>query len=1065
MRCPSCEFSNPDGFRYCGACGCSLLAAEPERRQLTVMFCDLVGSAALSERLDPESLRDVIGRYREICTRAVSGFGGTVAQFYGDGLEVYFGYPQAHEDDPLRAVCAGMEMVTALRSVWGAPGQDSLQMRVGIHTGLVVVGELGQGSSRDPMPSMGAAPNLAARLQSLASPSSIVISEETLRLCKGGVQVEPLGRHSLKGFSMPREVFRVLSVDGLGPRPQSEAMSSTPLVGRDLELGALEAEWDACERGQSRTALVSGDAGIGKTRLVNALAFEVCARGGSVLVGQCSALYQSTAFYPLASLALTRLGLDPEDPVTSDELAEVLSATLPERLAARLAPLLLSYRTSSAGEATDGAGRAAPDAGDRCAERRHDAGDENVDESGLSELHDALYDLLARCPGNSPTLLVVEDLHWVDPSSRELLRRFARESHDAPLLCVFTARSFADMDFEAGGHTMRLALDGLERDGVRELTRSLTGAGRVSDEALDELCNRSDGIPLFVEEMVGTLQVEKRLVLREDLLCLVQRASLLPLPSSLRDLLTARLDGLGDLKSLAQLASVAGRDFRLGLLAAVAGRDPEAVRCDLERLVEAGVLVRPLGKSAPLFGFKHALIQEAAYETLLVSRRQTLHVQVAEVMLSHFPELARRQPEVLAQHFAAAGVPARAVPFWAQAGELALDRGAQQEATTHFSRALTQLLLEDESSARDRRELALQLRLAAALTAGRGHADPEVESSYARANHLCARLGEAEDLQHASFQAHSGLQSVYYLRGPMEQALEQARELEQLAQSTCDPALSAQALRRTGLAQFALGRFRDARDLLMRSADAATAQRDETADEARLLTRIDLAWTDWFLGHTARARAGSEAAVAAARRGPSHGIQAFAYCVSAAIHQCRDEPGIARRLADAASQLARQRSLAYWGAWARILYGYAVAARGDSNVGMQAMVAGLEAYRASGATLLVPHGLALLAGARHRAGQPESALQLCREGLAVSTTGGAHFYDVELLRMEAVLELELGESASATEARLWSAIELARDQGAILLEMRVALEFARLTRSVEVLHQVRDRLRKVNDAA
>jgi predicted ATPase/class 3 adenylate cyclase len=649
------------------------ISGEGERRQLTVMFCDLVGSTPLSEQLDPEELRDLIRAYQHACSKVITRFKGRIAKYLGDGLLAYFGYPQAHEDDAQQAVRAALGIVSAIQTLKVERGQSKvaapLKVRLGLHTGLVVVGEMGSGEFREREAIVGDTPNTASRLQELASPDSAVISGATYQLVRGLFDCESLGARRLKGLSAPVQVYRVLR--------ESEAQSRfdvamqaglTPLIGREHECGILTERWERARSGEGQVVLLGGEPGIGKSRLVYAFKDRIANEPHRWLESHCSPNHENSALHPIIDLlrrtlafqgddeALTRLhrlerevgkyGLSLTDCVPL--LALMLSLPVPENYPRlTLTPEAQKERT-----------------------------------------HEAVQSWLLSMAEREGLVLVFEDLHWADPSTLELLGHLLDQVATARLLVVLTFRPEFSPSWSGRSHFATITLGRLLRSQSEGMVQNVTGGKTLPSQVLDQVIAKTDGVPLFVEELTRMVLDFDLVQERDGRYELAGPLPLLAIPSTLQDSLSARLDRLGSAREVAQLAATIGRDFSYELLRAISPPDDSALQNALAILVEAEVLYRRGQMTQARYFFKHALIRDAAYESLLKSKRQRVHSRIADVLEEHFRETVEAQPELVAHHCTQAGLPIRAVPYWRRAGERALELSANFEAVNHLNNGL-----------------------------------------------------------------------------------------------------------------------------------------------------------------------------------------------------------------------------------------------------------------------------------------------------------------------------------------------------------------------------------------
>jgi class 3 adenylate cyclase/tetratricopeptide (TPR) repeat protein len=663
------------------------------RRQLTVLFCDLVGSTVLSSQLDPEDYREVVQAYQEASATVIQRFDGYIAQYLGDGLLVYFGYPQAHEDDAQRAVRTGLGIVDAIGALnvcLESRQGVRLAVRLGIHTGLVVVGEMGGGNRQEQL-ALGETPNVAARLQGLAASDTVLVSAATYRLIAGFFVCQNLGVHTLRGVSEPVPVYQILRESAAQSRLEVAGSSGlTPLVGREAEVTLLLERWAQSAAGQGQVVLLSGEAGIGKSRLVEVLRQQVVSAGAQRLVLRCSPYHTSSALYPVIEhlQRVLHWQRDTAPATRLDALEQVLQTyglPLPEvvpLLAALLSvPLLDHYPPLTLPPQR---------------QRR--------------QTLETLVSWFLAAAERQPVLAVWEDLHWADPSTLELLGLILDQAPTARMLTLLTCRPEFHLPLATRSYLTQLTLGRLGRPQVEEMVTRLTGGKPLPAEVVEQIVTKTDGVPLFVEELVKMI-LESGLV-REETEFYVLPGPLPPLaiPTTLQDSLMARLDRLGPARDLAQLAAVLGREFAYEVLRAVAPLDEAAVQQALAQLVDAEVLYQRGLPPRSRYVFKHALIQEAAYQSLLKSTRQQYHRQIAHVLETHFPETAEQQPEILARHYTEAGLYEQALVSWKRAGECALGRSSHWEAMVCFEQALA--AVQQLPDSRDTREQAIDLRFA-----------------------------------------------------------------------------------------------------------------------------------------------------------------------------------------------------------------------------------------------------------------------------------------------------------------------------------------------------------------
>src|SRR5579883_49236 len=740
--------------------------AAAERRQLTVMFCDVAGSTELAIKLDPEDLRELIGAYHRKVADVVARFGGFVAKYMGDGVLAYFGYPQAHEEDAEQAVRAGLAIVESVRSLDVA---TPIAVRIGLATGLVVVGDLlGAGAAQE-QSVIGETPNLAARLQSLADPNAVVIADATRRQIGGLFALRDLGEQALKGFSGALRAWRVLGESGVVSRFEALRSRSTRLVGREEELDILLRRWTQAKQGDGRVALLSAEPGVGKSRLIEALEQRIRDEPHWRLRYFCSPHRQDSALYPLIDHFERAAAFDRDDdePTKRGKLAQMMAATeASARDFARIADLL-----SIGGDDVDSGAMPTP-------------------QQKKTELFDALTRRIERLTRSRPALMVFEDLHWMDATSLELLDRIIAKIDVLPILLIATFRPDFKPSWIGYAHVTMLALPRLGKREGADLIRALVGEDALPADVIAEIIDRTDGVPLFLEEVTKAALEEAASAARDAVAAIPGlRASV---PATLQASLMARLDRLGAAaREIAQTGAAIGRTFAFAMAAAVSGRDEEATRAALDQLVAAGLLFQHGFPPNAEYEFKHALVQDTAYGTLLRKPRQDLHRRIAAEMLRQTPDIAERSPELLAHHLAEAREIDQAAHYFLEAGRRASSRSANVEASAHLARGLALLRDAAASPARDGEELALQLALGPVLLTNEGYGAPEAKKAYQRADELAQKLKD----DRARFAATWGLWLT--AEGPSgddsANRLLHLGRLVEIARGLADPDLTLQA--------------------------------------------------------------------------------------------------------------------------------------------------------------------------------------------------------------------------------------------------------------------------------
>lgn len=995
--------------------------AGAERRQLTVVFVDLVGSTALSVRFDPEDMSKLLRAYQNAVTSEFARFEGHVAKLMGDGVLAYFGWPMAHEDEAERAVRASLAAVEAVGRLV-SPNGEPLAARVGIATGVVVVGELiGEGAAREETV-VGETPNLAARLQTLARPNEVVIGEGTRELLGALFEVEDLGVQPLKGITVPVRAFRVLGPGRATSRFEALHVRDVgPMVGRDAELALLLDRWRRAKAGEGQVVLLSGEPGIGKSRIVLALREALGQEQLVVLNHFCSPYHMNSALFPVIGQLERAAGFAREDgPEEKLSKLETFLNPYAKRLdqdARTLIAALLSLPVAA----------------------RYPALDLPPERQKQRTFEILLQQFEALC-GEQPILVVYEDVHWIDPSTMELLDLLIERVQALRALAVITFRPEFSPPWIGYAHVTSLSLSRLVRDEVATIVGRVVGGKVLPRAVLTQITSKTDGIPLFVEELTRMVLESGLLQDLGDRLELIGVPAALAIPSTLQDSLMARLDRLAPSKELAQIGACIGREFDHDLLAAVSPLQEPTFSEALARLVGSDLVFRRGQPPSATYAFKHALIQDVAYATLLRSRRVELHARIAAALESQFPAIVERQPELLALHLSEAGIHDRAVDWWLRAGRLARQRSANKEAIGHLTRALAMLKDAAPGEARERQELEVQVALGPPLIATEGFAAPQVETAYARAEELARRQG------HESYRARAlrGLCHVHHVRGHLNRAGELSAELLELVERGGDLVRQADAHHALGFNLFHLGEhgralthFEAARGEIERSGDPADAF--AAGVNIHVHGRAYASHADWHLGFVDRALLTVGEAIDLARRidHPFSRVVALAY--AAMLHQFRREPAMVRVHADAAGALCAEYGFSYYLAWAAIMDGWASAEEGDLDRGIVCLRDGLRDLRATGAGLRLPYYLAILGDLYVKAQQLDEAGAALAEADAIAERHGESWANARLRLLEGELSLAMHLPAAACFRH---AVEIATAQGARSLTLRAAIRLA-----------------------
>jgi class 3 adenylate cyclase/predicted ATPase len=1017
-----------------------------ERRQVTVMFSDLVGSTALSARMDPEDLREVISAYQQCVAETVRRFGGFVARYLGDGVLVYFGYPHAHEDDAERAVRAGLELITAVAGLKTCAPQ---QVRVGIATGLVVVGHLIPSGESEERGIVGETPNLAARLQGIAEPNMVVIAESTRRLLGSFFLLDDLGTRSLKGIGGPVRAWAALRASSVEGRFEAlHATELTALVGREEESELLLRCWSKAKTGEGQVVLLTGEAGIGKSRLAVALLERLAGEPHTRLRYFCSPQHTNSALYPIIGQIEHAAGLAHDDTPQAklDKLNAVLEQTSTSIEDAALFAQMLSLPNDGRYPLLD----LTP------LQRRQ-------------RTLEALTAQAAKLATRHPVLMIFEDAHWADPTSLELLNQTVDRIKTVPALLIVTFRPEFKAPWVENSHVTRVTLNRLGTNEVAALIAGLVGNKELPADVMAEILERTDGIPLFVEEVTkAVLEAEGEVEARRTVAAIPSPA--LRVPASLHASLLARLDRLGPAKELAQIGAAIGREFSHPLLAAVV-RKPEAeLQTSLDRLIAAGLLLRQSSAPHETYFFKHALVRDAAYSTLLREQRRALHGRIAETLESQLPEVSERQPELLARHYTEAGQIEKAAALWGKAGLRSAERSALVEAAEQLRRALDQIATLAPTFALRREEIKLQVALITPLLHVKGYAAPETRAAVERARLLIEQaeaLGEPPEDPVLLFSVLYGFWVANLVAFNGDVMRELAVQFLALAgkQRATGPLMMAHRL--MGLSLLHTGDVVEGRAHL----DRAITLYDP-AEHRPLATRFGqdvgaatLSWkslASWLLGYPQAALADAEHALVVAREIGHSATLMYVLNFSAWTHIHCGNYATTSALVDEFSALKDQTGSVFWGAWGMMQRGCLLALTGKASGSVQTVTCGVTAMRSTGTTMWMPFWLSYLARANAEIGQPDDAKHCIGEAMAAVETAKERWCEAEVSRIAGEIALRSpGPDVAKAAAYFERALAVARKQQAKSWELRAAMSMARLWRDQGKRNEARDLLAPV----
>jgi class 3 adenylate cyclase/tetratricopeptide (TPR) repeat protein len=997
-------------------------ATEAERRQLTVLFCDLAGSTVLATELDPEDMNELIADYQNAVQPILKRFDGFLAKFMGDGILAYFGYPKAREKDPQRAILAALAIVEAIREI-DARRPQSVAVRIGIATGTVLVGELiGEGSAQE-RSVVGDAPNLAARLQALAPQNGVVISDVTRELSGDGFEIVDLGERDLKGFAGRTKVWQVVREREADFSVEAgEAGEAAPLVGRQEELGLLVRAWQQSRQGSGQVVTVSGEAGIGKSRLVEAV-IAACARDGALRVTfRCTPHHSNSPLFPIISRLKRTLGLR-----TEDNNAERLT---------KLEKALTSYQfANSETVSLLAALMSVPLPADR-----YPPLNLSLHQQRLNTL-DMLLAWLLEEAERQPMIIVWEDLHWSDPSTLELIAMMIEQCPTAPILNVATFRPDFAPGWPVRSHVVPITLNRLERPEVESLIRRATRGKSLPPQVIEHIVRRGDGVPLYVGELTSAILASSALKETPDGFELTGPLENLSIPATLQDSLLARLDKAPLLREVAQLGAVLGREFSYEMVEAIGAFGSEQLQDGLGRLVAEDLLYQRGRLPRARYMFKHALIQDAAYQSLLKRLRQRYHASVAQILIDRYPEIAETQPETLAHHYTEAGDVEAALAQWLRAGQQALARSANHEAIGHLRKGLS--MLPGGGRYADR-ELALLRPLGAAYMATRGYGAPETIETFDRARKLCGIIDDD-----SIFPVLFGLWLTTLVQAEHAKSLELAAEMQALVGNARDPyaVLAADAI--WGFTYIHTGDQESARRHLRKVAELSGGFDTATKNEKAILYGLDVelaacaysAWTEWLLGYPDAALDRQRLALRTMETSTQSYSRVRGSYWCAVVSELRGDWRSVIELTDGAIATARAHGMSMVEGVCRILNVSARACLGEGGSADEIAQA-IEAYMATGGRFQTPYhrtlqsrlllmerrideGFAILAGARDM----------------IDRTGEAYFLS-EVVRLRGEMLLAGGGERDDAEACFRHALEIAGGQKAKSLELRAATSLA-----------------------
>lgn len=1014
LGCPRCGASFKPGAKFCSECGARLIsAAQLERRPVTVLFCDLVDSTAMVAGADPEDARTLLTTFHRAVTAAMREFDGHVARFIGDAALVYFGYPETREDDAERAINAAIEASKRVRALNDPQGR-TLQSRIGIATGLVVIGNLHEEMTPDVLDVAGEAPHLAARLQAAAEPGGILADTRTRKRVGDLFSWRNLGDLTLKGFDKPVQAWAVTGARPAASRYEAQHESRLlPMLGRDDLRDTLLGHWrQACE-GRGRSILIRGEPGVGKSRMAAAILEATSAR--TTLRYFCSPYRRGSTLHPCAQQLEWAAGFAREDSndVKLDKLSAVIG-NIPEQdreLLAELVNLTMDGRAS--------ASTLTPHA-----KRRRTM--------------EALLWQLERLASSEPTLVIFEDAQWGDETSLELLGMAVARVHRLPVLMLILARPEFSPAWGKNKHLVEVSLAPLEPSVGGQLVRMIADGVALPAQTVQDIVARTDGIPLYIEEMTRTVLEDRQWQPSGS-------QAIGALPISLQALLLSRLDRQGESREVAEIAAAIGRTFSMDLLALVLQRT-EGLKRSLDTLVAAGIFLR-LGGADSDYTFRHALIRDAAYRIMVRERRQAIQLRIVSAIESHFPEMRNVQPEVLAWHCAEGGLDREAAQYWLMAGVAALRRSAMHEALIHLRSGIKVLPAEANEPWRIKLELDLTIALGKALIATQGYSIASTGETFARARVLCDQLGNPPQL----LAALHGLWAHALLRGELASAQSQADALLAQGRSSGDRMCLLMGHRFSGITSHPRGAFFDAVRLLEEGLSLYDPAQQATywaltVDDPKVIMLTYLSWSQMCLGRLADARRNSERAISEARE--MHHAYTLAHALTGAsfVTLTIDRPEAALQRLDDLRALLEDNGIVYYDAVEMVLRGWCLAALGRFDESHALLERGIAAYRATDARLYLSGFLRHAAEAYGWAGRNELGLSLIEESVSVLEATDQRWDEAETHRVRGVLLKAAGDMDGARR-ELVHACALAHHQKARLWELRAACDLVALDES------------------
>ena len=1069
VKCPHCNSKNLPGDKFCGECGKKLSVAsvpptkdlsfdeklekiqrylpkgltdkilsqrdriEGERKQVTVMFCDMEGFTALSERIGPEEAYTIMDQVYEILIHKVHDYEGTVNEMTGDGIVALFGAPIALEDAPQRAIRSALAIHRAMvffsDGIRGERKIQPVKMRIGVHTGPVVVGTVGN-DLRVEFKAVGDTVNVASRIEEIAEPGTTYVSADTFKLTEGFFRFEGLGDRELKGKEKPVKVYRVLTPSTSRTRfDVSSERGLTPLVGRERELELLVDGLERAKTGRGQAFSIIAEAGLGKSRLLYEFRKTIANENVTFLEGKCLSYNRNVAYHPVIDILKSNFKIRESygDFEIREKVKEGLR-TLDSDEASTL-PYLLDLLS--------------------------------VKESGIDKILlspeekkartiEILIKIVLKGSELRPLIMVIEDLHWIDNSSEESLRYILEGISGARILLIFTYRPEFVHTWGGRSYHSQLNLMRLSNRESLQMVAFLLGTSELESNLAELILDKTEGVPFFIEELIRSLKDLKVIEKKDAMFCLIKNIKDIDIPSRIQDVIMARVDSLPEgAKDILQVGSVIGREFGHNLLKEVLENPEQELLSRLSVLKDSELLYERGIYPASTYIFKHALTQEAVYQSLLKSTYQKYHRMIAEALEQHFPEIKEAQPETLGHHFTEAGLADNAILYWKKAGARAVRRSSNIEAITHLNKGLDLLKILSDTPERAKLELDVTIALGSALIPAKGQGAPEVEHVYSRAFSLCQQIKDSSHI----FPSLMGLCAFYQGRGQHQKPHELAKQILAHAQRKQDPALLLPAHYVLGISFFYLGELTKSKSHLEKIATYYTPQQDRLSilphgTDPTVTSQIWVSWILWYLGYPEQARQKSQKACTLAEELSHPHTLVFVLLLASRVHQYRREGQATQELSEKILSLSIEHGFPLRIAAANFMRGWALAEQENRIEGIAQMHKGMSEWHSTGTKTNHTYFKTRLSETYGKEGQPEVGLNLITEALSMINESDERFCEAELHQIKGdLLLLQAAPDKHQAESCFQQALEVARNQQAKSLELRAAMSLSRLWQS------------------